>query len=175
MKSGSVWSWAHVQTYKPLSVSCDHTRTIRCTRELWQSHSNKGFSHINSADRSSPNIAHLEHVSHRICLCVVEWMARWGDYVSLRYWVPHHTIQVHQHIQFKFVFILRSVNFDISLSVVLLQVSFLVYNEDLILARSIWGKWLISTFPIIESVSAEQWVLLTHYSAVFQCVLPRWM
>lgn len=61
----SVWSKAHVQTHKPLSAFCDPTRTIFCARARSQSHSR-------ADDRLSPNIAHSQHVSHRVCLCVVD-------------------------------------------------------------------------------------------------------
>lgn len=57
--------------YKPLSVSCDYTRTSGYTRQLWHSHSNKEPSHIHSDDSSSPNFTHRPcyTVTHIMCLC----------------------------------------------------------------------------------------------------------
>lgn len=39
----------------------------------------KGFSHINSEGRSSPNIAHVEHarLSHTESVC--EWLSEWRE------------------------------------------------------------------------------------------------
>lgn len=51
--------------------------------------------------------------------------------------------------------------FNMYPSALLSQISFLVYDEDLILACSIWGKWPACASPIIEVVSVQKWAFVT--------------